>query len=538
MSTDPPRSSIRITGTRYDATTFPPQELGFKVGMAFSGGGARACAFTAGILSKLYELQMLSRVNIISSNSGSGWAVVPLGYLPVVDIGGSPPHTIDEMLRPISDTELMAMTVADLKAAIPLTSILIGSASPLFPGPSAIMASLILSAGNRAWCNGIGISMFKPHNLYTHEYLSPTPMYLTQHDAKTQMETFNFQNAFFKRDNFPFMVHMASVLHYSDITNQKTAAPFDFTAVSSGSYGPTKSLLCARGQPRIKFDGRMSTSCFDALFVETNSPPNDTLFATLRDAARTSNFEKPFTPFDVAAISSCAFASSTFDAPFDFLIPRYIAPQATYSSSNVPRLADGANTDNLAIVPLVLRGVSKIISVISSDSGLSSDPSKNVCIDIQKLFMQVPSTDPAFVSLPIFAGGEQQYRYIMNGLFNSHAQFGTAWFSAQLETITNSDIGLVAGIQFDVTFVFMTACSSYTENVQGKNAAIGKYLVETMIPNNFPNYATISEDFWTAGRVFMLTPEKARMLYLLGAFYVEDCIMHLISKSEIHDTAH
>ena len=123
----------------------------------------------------------------------------------------------------------------------------------------------------------------------------------------------------------------------------------------------------------------------------------------------------------------------------------------------------------------------------------------------------MPSTDPAFVSLPIFAGGEQQYRYIMNGLFNSQAkpgkpaQFGTAWFSAQLETITNSDIGLVAGIQFDVTFVFMTACSSYTENVQGKNAAIGKYLVETMIPNSFPNYATISEDFWTAGRVFMLT---------------------------------
>ena len=57
--------------------------------------------------------------------------MVPLGYVPVVDIGGSPPHTIDEMLRPISDTELMAMTVADLKAAIPLTSILIGSASPL-----------------------------------------------------------------------------------------------------------------------------------------------------------------------------------------------------------------------------------------------------------------------------------------------------------------------------------------------------------------------------------------------------------------------
>lgn len=80
-----------------DFNGFPAEELGKSWGIAFSGGGARAQAFTVGILQSINDAGLLEKVPIISANSGGTWAMVPLAYENVTP-GAAASPSIDEYL--------------------------------------------------------------------------------------------------------------------------------------------------------------------------------------------------------------------------------------------------------------------------------------------------------------------------------------------------------------------------------------------------------------------------------------------------------
>lgn len=509
--------------------TIPDAERGFQHGIAFSGGGARACGFTHGILSELFASDLLRKVDIISTNSGGGWAVMPVGYCSLFPIKPDvPTQSIEELLRRITDDDVKVMTEQVLNSDIPHSSALIGSSSDL--NPSGWMLQQQGTYGNRTWTEGIGYGMFEQHNLNPKRYLkTASPLFPSATEARQFVETHACENAFHPRDEFPFMVHLGSVLHYDAKTKKKTALPYDFTPVSSGSYGEEKRIITVHnlfGDKETLIRGRYPTCAFDALKF---SPDGQGKFTALLSQANSINYgqEKPFTVHDITGISSCAYASTVFDTlGADMLIPRYVVPNEDfYDPGNVPRFADGANTDNSAILPLVVRGVKHIISVLSNDYNLDEHHRYNG--ELARLFglsndgeHPISETD-GFVSVPVFSNAENEYEEILAGLIDSSGrdQRRPAIFTKTLKTIANEKIGLFADQEHEITFVFLAKCQSFVDHIKALNPGIGDNIQRD---ETFPNYATIGEDIWTHGAVFLYEAHKARKLAMLGQFYVKN----------------
>lgn len=504
--------------------------MGFKYGIAFSGGGARACGFTHGILAELRYLDLLDKVDIISTNSGGGWAVCPVGYQLVNPIPecGSPPH-FDDILDRFSEETISNMSLSDFEKNIPYSSALIGSSSDL--NPSLWMVNHTLTYGNRTWTEGVGYGIFEAHNMNTKRYLrTPSPVFDSKEEADVYIAKYNVETAFFRREGFPFMVHLGSLMYYRD--GKKYAMPYDFTPVSSGSYGPEKSVITTKGKEPTVVKGRYPTCAFDCLNFKKQA--TGVLYdATLSGIVNNMGLERPFTLHDACGISSCAYASTAFDIlMLDSLVPRYNIPVPDKDfygdGSNVPRFADGMNTDNSAILPLVVRGVKNIISVLSNAEDLEQENLHNE--ELARLFglsndnVNDISNDDGVVSVHIFQNDQDVYQKILQNLFNAKASGAPAVYKTTLVTVANEDIGLAAGQLHEITFVFLSKCAGFTEHMQELNQDIMQKLEEDP---HFPNYSTIGENINHLS-IILLLPYQARGLAMLGQYFVNNGIKQAI----------
>ena len=211
-----------------------------------------------------------------------------------------------------------------------------------------------------------------------------------------------------------------------------------------------------------------------------------------------------------------------------------MVPQPRYDATNVPRFADGANTDNSAIVPLVLRGVKNIISVLSNEFSIDVANGVLANVELARLFGLthdnigfIDSTD-GFVSVPIFDNTGDQYNMILQGLRNAQGEQKTlpSIFTCELTTVQNASIGLVRGVTHTMTFVFLARCHAFTTYLRDMNSELADNVADDV---EFPHYATIGEDIFHGG-AFLYQPHQARKLALLGQFYASNSSENSIDR--------
>ena len=515
-------------------SSFPKEELGFQTGLAMSGGGARSCGFVYGIMCHLYSSGLLKKVDVISTSSGGGWAVVPVGYVAL----DKEVHTVEELLSPITEQDIRDMTPNKLNEPIPHTSALIGSSSDL--NPIGFILANMTTYGNRVWCHGIGIGMLEPHGLYPEHVGTPAPLFKNEEQARAC----GSPTALYPRPGFPFLVHLTGLLHY-DADGGKMALPYDFTPVSAGIYGPPKTVVTTDtlfAKPKTTYlDGRISTSGFDSLHYPKDAGDTDTYQAVLSRADAVVGVEKPFSIFDIAGISSFAPGSSLMDVPLmDHLVPRYIVPSsdAFYDPENVPRFTDGYSVDNTAIIPLLVRGVRNIISVFSGQNNLGEGGVLHNS-DFARIFGlandNVADIDVThgIMSTHVFDNTGDVYNQVLTGLQQSQfsddlkTQDGPAIFTMEITTVSNAGIGLVAGQKHTVTFVYLSKCGNFMNYISALNADLAE---DITADKAFPNYAALLEDVFTSGHVITYEPDKARKLAMLGQFYACNGIDRVIES--------
>ena len=91
----------------------------FKLGLALSGGGFRSALFHVGMLARLAELDLLRKVDVISSVSG-GSIIAAYYYLKVKALLEQSPETCHEPPGREAYIRLVAEIEADFLAAIRL----------------------------------------------------------------------------------------------------------------------------------------------------------------------------------------------------------------------------------------------------------------------------------------------------------------------------------------------------------------------------------------------------------------------------------
>ncbi|UYN97469.1 MAG: hypothetical protein KIT25_11230 [Enhydrobacter sp.] len=110
------RDSFAAAAQRLDVRVFPTDVANFRFpeasdprirangdfGVAFSGGGTRSASHSIGQLRALLSMRLMDRIGYFGSNSGGTWATLPFTYLPAGDMtdqqylgAGLPPGELD-----------------------------------------------------------------------------------------------------------------------------------------------------------------------------------------------------------------------------------------------------------------------------------------------------------------------------------------------------------------------------------------------------------------------------------------------------------
>ncbi|WAH64767.1 hypothetical protein [Xanthomonas hortorum] len=386
------------------------------VGICLSGGGSRALSCALGQLRGLRSLGLLDKVAAISSVSGGTWANVLFTYLPTS----------------ISDDDFLGPVVLDpsqltLDELGKMGSNNLGQV-PYRLGTLPIVAELAeyrLSkryAPADMWQAVIGKLVLKDFGLWNPDATGVDPRYFTgttQYLAEgpllrnPQLSSDNFYTI---RDGRPLPIFNTSVFINDSVTSD--LVPFE-----------ANWLLGVRGV----FNQPEQLGVMGGGLIESFAMGSDYIADAGADGVTTSVPPRVFSLNDIAGCSSMAPAQD-FEEKFpeiNGLVPRYpywpvdgreSQPTLSY------RFADGGNLENLGIMPLLARGLVRLLVFVNSDQGVNIDPESGetvVADDLPPLFGLQPFCEKTR-SYPAYAN--EQLCEDANGMFRHNQVFDTAAF--------------------------------------------------------------------------------------------------------------
>ncbi|CAD7712909.1 hypothetical protein LMG31886_03340 [Xanthomonas hydrangeae] len=396
----------------------PSETSSTAVGICLSGGGSRALSCALGQLRGLRSLGLLDKVAAISSVSGGTWANVLFTYLPTS----------------ISDDDFLGPVVLDpsqltLDELGKMGSNNLGQV-PYRLGTLPIVAELAeyrLSkryAPADMWQAVIGKLVLKDFGLWNPDATGVDPRYFTgttQYLAEgpllrnPQLSSDNFYTI---RDGRPLPIFNTSVFINDSVTSDLVPFEANWLLGVRGVFNQPEQLGAMGG-------GLIESFAMGSDYIADNGADEVTTRVPLR----------AFSLNDIAGCSSMAPAQD-FEEKFpeiNGLVPRYpywpvdgreSQPTLSY------RFADGGNLENLGIMPLLARGIARLLVFVNSDQGVNIDPESGetvVADDLPPLFGLQPFCEKTR-SYPAYAN--EQLCEDANGMFRHNQVFDTAAFDA------------------------------------------------------------------------------------------------------------
>ncbi|HGZ7397078.1 TPA: hypothetical protein ACOL2F_000482 [Vibrio parahaemolyticus] len=497
-----------------DENDFPEAELvSFKedyanrdLGVAFSGGGTRSAACTVGQLKALDELGLLPRVKYISAVSGGGWAATPFTYT----------KNTEQYFGEIRDPE--NITCSNSKSVHPKSMQSAITNSPLI---SNLITGGLKLKGDESFAYSLGEVFLKPYGLHD------SSRYFTFNEETEALTRQGFPpntktDFYLVRKGAPYLILGATLLNEDGLASDKKYhveyTPF-YSGVRVGHID--KDLWSSNDY----FGGGYVTSCGYDCIGPYNKRTLEGREQLLVKQAPVLSFditnEKAFSLNDIIASTGAAPQEITNNIRLGALgfpefnhIPLNTLEGDNSVSEEYPH-SDGGHLENLGIMPLLARKMTKIVVFVNTKKPFT--PNKKKPLDsgfnksVKALFVPIDNLFKKgdFATNVVFDNGEEeltkligQFSQLVKKESSSDEYIAkTALFAkTKLVTTSNEHYGINAGHEVEITWVYNCRSSAWEKKLKDKD--LGKLIAnkKRLIGDqkgleDFPHYGTFFENF-------------------------------------------
>ncbi|HEX9982079.1 MAG TPA: hypothetical protein VGF69_02340 [Thermoanaerobaculia bacterium] len=516
--------------------TWPEQQAGVKpnIGVCFSGGGTRAMCAAMGQLRALIDIGFMQHVDYISCVSGGSWASTAFAYY---KSGAT------------NDAELLGTPVDPQNITMPMLELM--TTSSMAWGATQDLGDAIDKAHREGvkddllWAAAVGALFFERYGIWD---LQSLPYFSLDQQTVDAIRAVNpsLANAQFSTVRMPDAYKVPYLLINATIDGPTAGVPYTTDPLMMVTYTP---LYCGIPfQQSIEYINKHAAALggkwptvvgggFVEPFAWGGSEPLGPVTNGLVEVTPRA------TPFGAASASGTS--SSAFAAIFekiklvDGLLPEemYWPPTATGKQppAQLFDFGDGGNLENYGIIPVIMRGVKKIVVFINTDNPLSltydGDPKKTaseseVDTSLPPLF-GVPTKGNAAASInQVFPQGD--YTTLIQAL-QALKKAGQPLVHAMTHQIVRNPQrdgelgwGVPGGGSVEVLWVYLDKVDAWKDKLTDRDVRIQVDLAPTGIGDfaHFPNYKTIDENILPPWSLTELTAKQANLLAALTCWVV------------------
>jgi hypothetical protein len=465
-------------------------------GIAFSGGGTRSASASLGQLRTLHSLGWLRRARYISANSGGSWAAVPFTYLPLaIDddrfLGNYilPEELSDHNLNP-STTDPLAFGTAIHNA-------------------STIDEILEIGRGDEAYSDIVASVFLEPFGLHDNE------KFFTFHKGALKsvlagnpsLSIDNFQ--YVEKNDRPYLIVTGVMIGQQMSDDPDEYYPIEMTPLYTG----------VRGQFELEKDGQtviVGGGYVESYGYDSYEPQKDIVDGRwrVRLTGLLSRGDKPigdryrFTLSDVIGVSSAApLATLSRNSVPNFLFPEFRhwpvnRDAINRSDESVRRAADefqhgdGADMDNLALTPLLVRKTENIIVFINTaaafrkpTSGCGDITEEHITDDVISFFRKSGVLQHNIV----FADGDAGLEKICEE-FATRQAAGEPLVYCQSYNVVENARHRIEPYRASICWVYLDRTNNWIDRIDQTNGDLVHQLVNNEGSfDNFPHYSTFAE---------------------------------------------
>lgn len=432
------------------------------LGVAFSGGGTRSAAATLGQLRALHELGWLRRLRYVTAVSGGAWAVVPFTFLPDSTLD---PTFLGPMLEP-GDLSVSDLDDLDWNSGAYIVS------------QSKILDDLIrhVFAGDEAYSRALGDVFLRPagldpdRRLFTQSVESRAAI-LARNRALAESD---FHVA---RVGRPFLIVTGTLLRPSNDDSALRRFRFEMTPL----YAGVREFFPTAGSNNRPIGGGFVEACgFDS------DSPDGLPAAGIVDVRLGARHR--FTLSDVVGTTGAAPAWALAKMRLGILgFPeyKYWSPRVPSADDKEYEFGDGGNLENLGVMPLLARKVSRLVVFVNTNHTLVTGRLDEVSDSLPPLFGVAPD---GWMSNRVFQAS--RFAPLMRGLWARMGDGGPAWHRETYEVLDNTLHGIEGGWHADVTWVYNQLPAKWFDRLP---ASVRDLLGHGEFAN-FPHYRTFFQN--------------------------------------------
>lgn len=523
-------------------------------GICFSGGGTRAATCALGQLRGLNRIGVLDTAKYIASNSGGTW-----GTLPYIYYSGDLAEFFGEYHAP---EDLTTENINTIPAGAFLQNMTKG-----WIEYKTLFDKRWKQGGDESFSHGVSGVFLKPHNI---EYKRK---YFTLND--TSFELLKSNNPEIQSEDFVRVVkgrpfHIANgTLHSRHLCRKKERRLYhvEMTPLYAGIK-----VLHKRGEDKDTDigGGYVDPFAFDSVFKEEIVDGYPSLVRVEPPGVQDDSDENEFTLADVMGISGSALTAidvtvnsetkekrtsplkkfNAFFSKAEHYMPdslkrvnfiphildslpevHHFSPYQTNEhdlKTNEYNVGDGGAVDNMALMPLLARGVSKIVCFCNARCKvLSEQGNRKLSFDENRFendmlcYFGLKRKGPPFLKRvkPIKGGGFQKvfeaddFWKLAEAYKKAAVENRSLVYEGTHEVLPNRHFGIKGGYDVKIMWFYNERCKNWEDRIDKKLFAelgytigengFGKHL------KNFPNYKTFGENSF---HVIDMRPEQAVLL--------------------------
>lgn len=460
-----------------------------NLGLAFSGGGTRSASATLGQLRGLRALGLLDRARYISCVSGSSFPNTALAYLPD---GQDPDHFLGRIIEP------RALAAADLDD--PPKGAFASAITHATLAEDFFLNALKL-AGDETYTRTIGDNFLRPFDLNASDRFFSLDQRALQtilaHNPEMTPADF-----YLMRPDHPYLIINAIILRPKGHAPLPDKIPIESTPLYMG----VRAVHQGAGEDgRDLGGGYLEPFAFDSRAPESGPDPSGRVKVRL-GAAR-----HRYTLADAIGTSGAAPAEGLVDDGLDFLgFPefRYWSPPLAGRESEVEyEFGDGGNLENLCLMPLLARKVSRVIAFVNTREPLSGPNEGQINRAIPPVFGRGPAETPNTV-FPA-----DKYDDLVEGLLAAKRAGQTLLHKDTYRVQDNAFYGIQGGWDVEVLWVYNERVPAWESSLPATiRGQIGHGSLK-----RFPHYKTMGEN---KPFIIDLRPEQALLLAHLSCWNV------------------
>ncbi len=484
---------VKVFSTQKSGFSYPEKKLpelkGKKnVGICFSGGGTRSASLTMGQLRGLNKIEVLNKVKYLSAVSGGSWGSVPFLFL-------------DES---ISDEVFLGMYAEPDELTEQIISYVPKYSLTYAISNSKLFDDLIknIFAGDVRFSNIIADIFLKPFNIGNmrkfFSYNKKSLEGILDNNPSLEPGDFYLMNS---NKNRPYPIVGGTLLRPKFGRYQ-----FEMTPLYVGIDGMYKDA-----GSRGNFDiggGYIEPHGFDSDSPDEFDKPSQIAYTRL------GRPRHMFTLGDMIGTSGAAPAEYAKRFGFEWLgFPEYKYWSPTKADETKAKeydFGDGGILENLGIMPMIKRGLDKLIVFVNCQTELrkGNDGEVEIANSIPALFHQISNQNGEgnFDENVVFAFQEDKYDKLVDGLLIKIRKGEPAIYTDKYDITDQPHHNIKGGGSIEIMWVYNSRASNWVNKLP---IEIKHKLENDVYGKRFPNYKTFMENFPS---IIDMTPEQVNLM--------------------------